>query len=205
MFTLLFKVLKIIRSKFHITSNLVAQNLVLRQQLSIMQRRNKRPKLKTIDRVFWILLSRFWKPWRKSLIIFKPETVISWHRKGFRLFWKHKSRSIGRPRVNSEIRDLIRKMARANPSWGAPRIHGELLRLGFEISERTVSKLMPRRPPNARLAQSWRTFLNNHAHKYSIDFFVVPTVTFKILFVFIVLRHSNREIVHFNMTSNPTA
>ena len=96
-------------------------------------------------------------------------------------------------------------MARANPNWGAPRIHGELLRLGFEISERTISKLMPKRPPSERLSQSWRTFLNNHDHKCSIDFFVVPTATFKILFVFIVLRHSNREIVHFNVTSNPVA
>ena len=170
-----------------------------------MKQRNKRPKLKTIDRLFWVLLSQLWKPWRQSLIIFKPETIISWHRKGFKLFWKHKSRSIGRLHVNREIRDLIRKMARANPSWGAPRIHGELLRLGFDISERTVSKLMPRRPSSARLSQSWRTFLNYHTHKCSIDFFVVPTATFKIFFVFAVLRHSSREIVHFNVTSNPTA
>ena len=191
--------------KLSITSFLATQNLALRQQLVVMKRRNKRPKLKTIDRVFWIILSQLWKPWRKPLIIFKPETVISWDRKGFKLFWKHKSRSIGRPCVNREVRDLVRKMATANPSWGAPRIHGELLRLGFEVSERTVSNLMPRRLPNAKLSQSWRTFLKNHENKCSIDFFVVPSATFKILFVLIILRHSNREIVHFNITANPTA
>lgn len=193
--------------KFRITAYLAAQNLVLRQQLAIMKRTNRRPRIKTTDRLFWVLLSRIWSPWRTSLIIVKPETVVKWHRNGFKLFWKFKSKpkGLGRPHIQGEIRDLVRKMAIANPNWGAPRIHGELLRLGLEVSERTVSNLMPRRPPNAKLSQSWRTFLKNHENKCSMDFFVVPTATFKILFVLVILRHSNREIVHFNTTTNPTA
>jgi len=194
-----------LRSKFNITFNLAVQNLALRQQLAVLKRTNKKTKLKTVDKLFWVLLSRLWKPWRKTLVIVRPETVVHWHRKGFKLFWKRKSRAKGRPQLNREISNLVRKMAAANPRWGAPRIHGELLRLGFEISERTVSRLLPNRPPSERLSQSSRTFLNNHNNKCSIDFFVVPTVSFKILFVLIILRHSNREIVHFNVTENPTA
>ncbi|MCP3888388.1 MAG: helix-turn-helix domain-containing protein [Desulfobulbaceae bacterium] len=137
-------------SKFRITSNLAAENLALRQQLAVMKPMNRRPKIQMMDRLFWVLLSRIWAPWRKSLVIVSPDTVVRWHRKGFKLFWKFKSKGPGRPQVSREIRDLVRRMAKANPSWGAPRIHGELLRLGFEVSERTVSNLMPRRPPNAK-------------------------------------------------------
>ncbi len=118
-------------SKFKITSNLAAENLALRQQLVVMKRVNKRPKIRRADRLFWVLLSRIWTPWRKSLVIVKPDTVIHWHRKGFTLFWKFKSKGPGRPQVSREICDLVRRMAAANPSWGAPRIHGELLRPGF--------------------------------------------------------------------------
>jgi hypothetical protein len=192
-------------SKFKITSNLAAENLALRQQLVVMKRVNKRPKIRRADRLFWVVLSRIWTPWRKSLVIVKPDTVVHWHRKGFKLFWKFKSKGPGRPQVSREIRDLVRRMAAANPSWGAPRIHGELLRLGFEVSERTVSNLMPRRPPNSKLSQTWRTFLKNHANKCSIDFFTVPTAAFNILFVLVVLSHSRRKVVHFSITSNPTA
>ena len=141
------------------------------------------------------------------MIVVKPETVIRWHRKGFKLFWKFKSRrkGLGRPPVSPEIRDLILKMAAANPLWGAPRIHGELLKLGIEISERTVSNLMPSRlttPPS----QTWRTFLKNHMkNMVSIDFFTVPTATFRIFFVLVILSHSRRQVVSFNMTPSPTA
>ena len=155
MIKMLTRFLTFIWKKLRITSFLATQNLALRQQLAVMKRTNKRPKIKTRDRIFWVLLSRFWSPWRKSLIIVKPETVVQWHRKGFRLFWKVKSKNHGRSQINLEILNLVRKMATANPSWGAPRIHGELLRLGFEVSERTVSNLMPRRLPNAKLSQSW--------------------------------------------------
>jgi transposase InsO family protein len=192
-------------SKFKITSNLAADNLALRQQLVVMKRVNKRPKIRLADRLFWVVLSRIWTPWRKSLVIVKPATVIHWHRNGFQLFWKFKLKGPGRPKVSREIRDLVRRMAAANLSWGAPRIHGELLRLGFEVSERTVSNLMPRRSTTSEPSQTWRTFLKNHANTCSIDFFTVPTAAFNILFVLVVLSHSRRKVVHFSATSNPTA
>jgi hypothetical protein len=137
------------------------------------------------------------------LIIVKPDTVVRWHKKGFKLFWKFKSRrkGPGRPQISPEIRDLVHKMAKANPLWGAPRIHGELLKLGIKVSERTVSNLMPRRgskPPS----QTWQTFLKNHMmNMVSIDFFTVPTPTFRILFVLVILSHSRRKVVHFNVTN----
>jgi hypothetical protein len=140
-----------------------------------MKRTNNRPEIRMADRLFWVFLSRIWSPRRKSLVIVKPDTVVRWHRKDFKLFWKFKPKGSGRPQVSREIRDFVRRMAAANPSWGAPRIHGELLRLGFEVSERTVSSLMPRRPPGSKLSQTWRTFLKNHANKCLIDFFTVPT------------------------------
>ena len=189
------------------TSNLVLENLALRQQLAAMKRSIKRPQLRSRDRLFWILLSRFWSNWWQALIIVKPDTVVRWHKKGFKLFWKFKSRrkGSGRPPVSSEIRDLVRKMAKANLLWGAPRIHGELLKLGFEICERTVSNLMPHRntkPPS----QTWRTFLQNHmTNMVSIDFFMIPTANFRILFMLVILSHNRRQVVHFNVTSNPTA
>ena len=181
------------------------ENLVLRQQLAILKRNSKRPQLRSKDRLFWILLSRWWGRWRELLIIVKPDTVVSWHRQGFRLFWKRKSRHGGRSAIKKEIRDLVRKMARANPLWGAPRIYGELLKLGIEISQRTVSTLMPARPPRPP-SQTWRAFLKNHMHNTcSMDFFVVPTATFKILFALVILSHDRRKVVHFNVTTNPTA
>jgi transposase InsO family protein len=140
------------------------------------------------------------------LVIVKPETVIGWHRKGFRLFWTWKVRRgrPGRPPVSKEIRQLIRKMSRDNPLWGAPRIHGELLKLGIDIGETSVGKYIMRRrkPPS----QNWRTFLENHVKTMvSIDFFTVPTIRFQVLYVFLVLAHDRRRIVHFNVTAHPTA
>jgi len=182
------------------------ENLALRQQLTVFQRRCPRPRLRKADRWFWLCLSRTWKDWRRALIIVKPETVVSWHRKGFRLFWTWISRKKrrGRPEASPEIRALIRKMAAANPLWGAPRIHGELLKLGIEISERTVSRLLPRkrRPPSP----SWKTFLDNHVSELvPVDFFTVPTATFRVLFVLVLLAHPRRRLVHFNVTEHPTA
>jgi hypothetical protein len=142
--------------------DLTLENIALRQQLAAMRRSIKRPRLRKRDRLFWVLLSHFWTNWQEALIIVKPETVIRWHRKGFKLFWRFKSRQKGpgRPPVSPEIRNLICRIVEANPLWGAPRIHGELLKLGIEISERTVSNLMPFRklkPPS----QTWQTFLKN--------------------------------------------
>ena len=160
--------------------------------------------LRKADRVFWVTLSCLWPGWRHALVIVRPETVIGWHRKGFRLFWTWKSRRRipGRPPVSREIRYLVRRMSRENTRWGAPRIHGELLKLGFSISQAAVSKYMARYPSPS--SQSWRTFLTNHADCLaSIDFFVVPTATFHLLFGFIMLHHERRQIVHFGCHGEP--
>jgi putative transposase len=149
-------------SAFSQHRDLALENLALRQQLAIFKRRHPRPRLRPTDRLFWVWLSKIWAGWREALIIVKPETVIAWHRQVFRFYWRWLSRrkSIGRPTVSAEVRTLIKQMAQANPLWGAPRIHGELQNLGLEVSERTVSRLMPRR--REAPSQSWRTFLDNH-------------------------------------------
>jgi transposase InsO family protein len=166
----------------------------------------KRPQVSPADRLFWILFSKYVDGWRTMLHALHPDTVVRWHREGFRQYWTWKSRRQrpGRPPVDKEIRKLIRQMQSANVGWGAPRIHGELLKLGIDISQATVSKYMVRhrKPPS----QTWRTFLENHADCIAgIDFFTVPTATFRILYVFIVLSHDRRHIVHFNVTAHPTA
>jgi hypothetical protein len=203
---MLLTLIRTLISSFQAQRALAVENLALRHQLGVLQRTAKRPRLGRVDRLLWVLLSRFWAGWRESLAIVQPETVIRWHREGFRLYWRWKSRSkaLGRPRVAREIRDLIRKMSEANVLWGAPRIHGEPLKLGIEISQAAVSKYMVRhrKPPS----QDWRTFLGNHAKEIvSIDFFTVPTVTFRVLFVFLILSNHRRRILHFNVTTNPSA
>ena len=153
-----------------------------------------------------MLLAKIWNDWANTLILVKPDTVVRWHRKGFRLYWTWNSRrkGHGRPAVPSEIRQLIRRMSQANSRWGAPRIHGELLKLGIEVSQATVSKYMVRHRKSP--SPSWRAFLNNHVKDLvSIDFFTVPTVTFNVLFVFVVLGHDRRRVVHFNVTESPGA
>ncbi len=196
----------LIRGFFVSRSNLILENLALRQQLTVQQRTVKRLKLKSKDRVLWTWLSRIWPEWKSALIIVKSETVIKWNRQGFKLFWRWKSRTnkVGRPRIPKEIRNLIRQMSQENPTWGAPRIQSELKLLGFEIADSTVAKYMIRqkKPPS----QTWRTFLKNHVKQIAaIDFFTVPTVRLQILYCFIVLRHHRRQIVHFNVTMHPTA
>jgi putative transposase len=193
-------------SAFSRHRDLALENLALRQQLAIFKRRHPRPSLRPTDRLFWVWLSKIWTGWREALIIVKPETVIAWHRQAFRFYWRWLSRrkSIGRPRVSAEVRTLIKQMTQANPLWGAPRIHGELLKLGIDISERSVSRLMPkvRNPPS----QTWRMFLDNHFRELvSIDFLTVPTATFRVLYVLVVLAHDRRRVVHFNVTKHPTA
>jgi putative transposase len=186
--------------------SLVLENLALRHQLAVVQRTAPRPRLRTSDRLLWVLLSRLWSGWTDAVSIVQPTTVIRWQRTGFTLFWTWKSRRNrpGRPAAAPEVRALIRRMAEANPLWGAPRIHGELHKLGLEISQATVSKyLVRRRPPPS---QTWRTFLANHVGSLvSVDFFTVPTVTFKVLFVFVVLAHDRRRVLHVNVTAAPTA
>jgi putative transposase len=202
MFTLLFSV----RDCFRARAVLQAELLALRHQLLVLQRssRGHRLRLRWADRILWVWLSQLWNDWRSALLLLKPETIIAWHRKGFRLYWNWKSRHLeGRPSASNEVRNLIRQMSLPNPRWGASRIHGELLKIGIEVSQATVAKYMARhrKPPS----QMWRAFLNNHAKDLvSADFFVVPTIAFHLLFVFVILDHDRRRPVHFAVTSNPT-
>ena len=169
-----------------------------------MKYQRPRFRLTDTDHLFWVLLSRYWSGRRNSLHIVQPETVIRWHRRGFRYYWRLKSRQRDRPKVAPEIRKLIRQICPTNPLWGAPRVHGELLKLGIKISETTVSKYMIKRrgPPS----QNWRTFLQNHAKELSaLDFFTVPTATFRVLFVLIILSHDRRRVLHFDVTDHPTS
>lgn len=187
-------------------ATLAAENLALRQQLSVLEHTVKRPKLRPRDRRFWVWLSHLWPAWCSVLRIVQPDTVTKWHRLGFKLYWRWKStpKSPGRPPIDKGIRDLIRRMARDNPLWGAPHICSELHLLGYDVAQATVSKYMSQRhtPPS----QTWRTFLNNHVQDIvAIDFFTVPTLTFRVLYGFLVLRHDQRMVVHFNATEHPTA
>jgi transposase InsO family protein len=158
-----------------------------------------------VDRLLLVLLYRLWPSVLDSIAVIQPDTIVRWHRLGFRVLWRWKSRRrLGRPGIAKDTRDLIREISRANPLWGAPRVHGELLKLGIDVSQSTVAKYMSRtrRPPS----QSWRTFLHNHAEAIaSIDLFVVPTITFGMLFGFIVLHHGRRQLVHVGVTAHPTA
>jgi len=184
------------------------ENAALRLQLAAFQRKRKRPVLSSFDRLFWVGLSLIWNGWRAALAYVQPDTVVRWQRERFRKFWARLSRVNcrlrGRPATAVKIRRLIEGMVAANPLWRAPRIHGELKMLGIEISERTVSRILLTlpRPPT----QKWKTFLRNHLGQLvSIDFFIVSTVTMRVLFVFIVLEHRRREVLHFNITEHPTA
>jgi hypothetical protein len=185
---------------------LQAEILVLRHQLNILRRKSsKRVAVGNIDRLLFVGLYRFFPKVLDALEILKPETVLRWHRAGFRAYWRWKSRSCGgRPKTSVDIRQLIRQMSVANPLWGAPRIHGELLKLGVDVGQTTVAKYMAkrRRPPS----QGWKTFLRNHADAVaSIDLFVVPTISFRLLYGFLVLRHSRREILWLGVTAHPSA
>ena len=202
----MFATFTVVASVFKTSAQLRVENLALRQQLIVLRRSAPtRLKLTTADRIFWLGLRQLWTDWRSYLVIVKPETVVAWHRKGFRLFWRWKSRSgkPGRPGVPQEVRDLIRMMSRNNPRWGVPRIHGELLKLGVEITEPTVAKYMVR--SRNHLRRVGVRFLNNHVKSMvSVDFFVVPTVRFQILYVFLVLAHDRRRIVHVGVTAHLT-
>jgi putative transposase len=187
---------------------LVLENLALRQQLAAFKARGNQPRIRSVDRAFWLVLRRLWARWSDVLVFVKPDTVVRWHRAGFKVYWNwisRRGRRTGRPPADAEIRDLIRKMAIGN-GWGAPRVHGELTMLGFDVSERTVSRYLRglHRRPEAR--QSWLTFLRNHREVIAaMDLFVVCTATFRLLYVLFVIRHGRREIVHFNVTDHPTA
>ena len=187
--------------------NLLFENIALRHQLLVLSRKTKQTRFTPVDRALWVWLSLTWNRWTSVLRLVQPDTVVRWHRQGFRLFWRWKSRArkAGRKRVAPETVDLIRQMSRANPLWGAPRIHGELLKLGISVAQRTVAKYMLPHPPRST-SQTWTSFLRNHlGQTVSVDFFIVPTLRFHVLYVFLVLSHTRREVLHFNITDAPSA
>jgi putative transposase len=206
MITLLLHLLQLLPFLFGGHRQLALENLALRQQLAVYKRTVIRPPLRRTDRLFWVGLARVWTGWRQPLVIVAPDTVLRWQRRRFREYWTKLSGrpTGGRPPVHAAIKALITRMATANPLWGAPRIHGELLKLGFDMAERTVSRLLPKRPTPP--SQTWRTFLTNHVlDLVSLDFFTVPTARLRVLFVLLVLAHDRRRVVHFNVTEHPTA
>jgi transposase InsO family protein len=182
--------------------------LALRQQLAVYAHAGRRPRLTTLDRAcaFWVLLRQLWPRWRQVLVVVQPETVVPWHRQGFRLYWRFRSRRRpGRPRIPKDLRRLIQRMARENP-WGARKIHAELAKLGIEVSVATVSRYLPKRPPDPARRQNWLTFLRNHKDAIAaMDFLVVPTVRFQLLYVWFVLNHDRRRLIHFGVTTSPSA
>src|SRR3989454_3984255 len=206
MVTLLLRLLRLLPLLCGSHRHVALENLALRHQLAVYKKTVTRPKVRRSDRLFWVALSRVWAGWRQALVIVSPNTVLRWQRRRFREHWTKLSvRPIaGRPPVNAEIKALVKRMAAANPLWGAPRIHGELLRLGIDVSERTVSRLMPKRRPLP--SQTWRTFLTNHVPDLaSLDFFTVPTAHLRVLFVFVVLAHDRRRVLNFHVTAHPRA
>ena len=181
----------------------------MRQQLAALARRNPQPRLAQSDRLFWVALRRLWPEWRQALVLVQPETVVRWHRVGFERYWKWLSRKytvVGRTPTSREVRELIFRLVAENRTWGAPRIHGELKMLGFDISERTVLRWMRKAPRDHEPARLWATFLSNHREAIAaMDFFTVPTLGFGVLYCFFVIDHNRRRILYCNVTRHPTA
>jgi putative transposase len=196
-------------TSFRSREDLVLENLALRRQLLALHAQRPRTRLTALHKLFWLALRTFWSGWKKPLVLVTPRTAVNWHRAGFRLYWTWISRFRrvgGRKRVSKEVRALIFQMVAENPSWGAPRIHGELLKLGFDISERTVSRWMRRAPRDPDPVKQWLTFLRNHREAVAaMDFFTVPTLAFGVLYCFFIIGHDRRRILHFNVTRNPHA
>jgi putative transposase len=186
--------------------DLAIENAALRQQVASLASK-PHPRPDRFDRVFWAALSSLWPKWSSALAFVSPDTVVRWHRAGFRVLWRFKSRRPGRPPVDRELRDLIVRMATENPTWGAPRIHGELLKLGFTVAQATIASYMPARPRRGGLrSPTWRTFLWLHlSDSVGIDFFDIPTATFDVLHGFVVIDHERRELLHLGVTKHPTA
>jgi len=210
MIATLMAVLLTLRATVRSRLDLQAEILALRYQLAVLQRQAPhRPRLRLVDRLLWVALSRVWPDWRMAVQIVTPDTVVRWHRRGFTLYWQWRSRPrrAGRPAAGAELRALIRQMQTANPLWGASRFHGELQKPGLKLSQATVARYLARfRGPRRPSSQTWRTFLANHVAQFaSCDFFTVPTATFRVLFVFVVLSHARRRIPHVNVAAQPTA
>jgi hypothetical protein len=197
-------ILSVLALLFKSRARLEAEILILRQQLNVLRRQApKRPQLNNADRVLLVWLYRWFPSVLGAIAIVRPETIIRWHRAGFRAYWRWRSGNrVGRPRISAELRNLIGEMSRANHRWGAPHIHGELLKLGFTLAQSTVARYMYRDPPS----QDWRTFLTNHIDGIAaIDLFVLPTITFRLLYCLVILRHGRRLWVSSGVTTNPTA
>ena len=200
-------ILAVIRVFLRSRTDTALEVLALRQQVAVLKRKRPRPTLNSLDRFFRTTLRRFWSRWTDVLVIVKPETVVGWHRMGFRLYWRWRSRPRGgRPKITEEIRALIRRLAAENPGWGAPKIHGELQKLGLVVAERTVARYLRRVQRRGDPGKRWLAFLQNHREVIvAFDFFTVPTVTFQLLYCFFVIAHGRRKILHFNVTRHPTA
>jgi len=189
-------------------TDLALEILALRQQVAVLKRKRPKPKLNRMDRQFWTALRRVWSRWAEVLLIVKPETVVGWHRAGFRLYWRWRSRgrAAGRAKITPEIQELIHRMAKENPTWGAPKIHGELLKLGLVLSERSVSRYLRAVQRRGDPGKSWLTFLRNHREAIvALDFFTVPTVNFRVLYCLFVIEHARRRILHFHVTPHPNS
>jgi transposase InsO family protein len=199
-------VLALLRACLRTRRDLVVENLLLRHQLAVALRSRPRPPIRGRDKLLWILARRLCRDWRRHLVVVRPETVVQWHRRGWRLFWWWRSRCpLGRPRLSPEVRELILTMSRDNPLWGAERIRGELLKLGIAVSKRSIRRYRWRRGPRPP-SQTWRTFLANHRPDiWAADLFTVQTLTFRTLYVLLFVAHGRRELVHVNVTASPTA
>jgi putative transposase len=189
--------------------DLLLENMALRQQLVALRARHPQSRFAAADRLFWVILRRLWPGWKQALLIVQPETVVRWHREGFKMYWtwlsRHRAR-VGRRCVSRELRELIFRMVAENSTWGAPRIHGELEMLGFDISERTVLRWMRKAPRSPEPAKRWTAFLSNHREAIAaMDFFTVPTLTFGVLHCFFVITHDRRRILHCNVTRHPSS
>ena len=208
MVRLILLLLALVRSLVRRRSDLVLENLALRQQVAALATSGRRPRITAVDRWFWLALRRWWSRWTEVLVFVKPETAVRWHRASFRRYWTWLSRRgrRGRPRKGESLCALIRRMAAENVGWGAPKIHGELLMLGFVVSERTVSRYLPRKPASPDAIKRWLTFLRNHRGAIAaMDFFVVPTVTFRLVYVWFAIDHARRRILHVDATDQPTS
>src|SRR5712671_6228868 len=197
-----------VRVFFLCRTDLALEILALRQQVAVLKRRHPRPKLSRMDRLFWTALRSFWSRWAEALLIVKPETVVGWHRAGFRLYWRWRSRgrASGRARITLEIQELIQRMAKENPTWGAPKIHGELLKLGFKVSERSVSRYIRAIQRRGDPGRRWLIFLRNHREAIvAMDFFTVPTVSFRVLYCLFIIEHARRRILYFHVTAQPNS
>ena len=194
---------------FRSRAGLTLENLVLRQHIAVLKKRHPRPQLQLIDKLFWVAAFRFWPKWKQSLIVVTPQTVVRWRRAAFRMYWRLISRArrpVDRRPVPKEVRELIFLMVRQNPTWGTPRIHGELLMLGFEISETTISRWMKRAPRDPEPAKRWLAFLHNHRGALAaMDFFTVPTVSFGVIYCCFVIAYDRRRILHCNVTKQLTS